>query len=452
MSSAGLKALLVAATPQRLKPIWLRLESPSVSSRLARGAFWSLFGALTSRLLGLIASILVARWLGKEGFGQLGIIQATVGMFGTVAGFGLGATATKYVAEWREQAPERAGRIISLSAVVSWVMGILTTLALVLLAPWLAARTLAAPQLALALEIGSPLLLLGAVNGAQTGALAGFEAFKRIAQLNFLAGLSNFAFLPLGVWFFGLPGAIGGLAASQAIGCALNRWALAQEARRWKVPVWSPDWRSEVSVLWRFSLPIVSAALLVSPTLWYCQSILAQQPSGYQGLAEYSVGVQWRALVQYAPGLLSAGFLPVFCSLAAPKDAVRRRALMVKFALFSGFFTFLTAIPVVLLASPILLAYGPTFQGGKPIFSLMLLAGVADATNNILVQSLVGMSRTWFRLISNGVWAIAQAATAWLLIPKYGPLGLAASVCAAQFIHLGIQFPLALLFCRRGHE
>ena len=428
MYSAGLKAFLVAATPQRLKPIWLRLEVPSVSSRLARGAFWSLFGALTSRLLGLIASILVARWLGKEGFGQLGIIQATVGMFGTVAGFGLGATATKYVAEWREQAPERTGRIISLSAVFSWGMGILTMLALVLLAPWLAARTLAAPQLVLALEIGSPLLLLGAVNGAQTGALAGFEAFKRIAQLNFLAGLRNFAFLPLGVWFFGLPGAIGGLGASQAIGCALNRWALAQEARRWKVPVWSPDWRSEVSVLWRFSLPIVSAALLVSPTLWYCQSILAQQPSGYQG------------------------YLPVFCSLAAPKNAVRRRALMVKIALFSGFFTFLTAIPVVLLASPILLAYGPTFQGGKPIFSLMLLAGVADATNNILVQSLVGMSRTWFRLISNGVWAIAQAATAWLLIPKYGPLGLAASVCAAQFIHLGIQFPLALLLCARGHE
>ncbi len=54
--------------------------------------------------------------LGKEEFGKLGIVQSTVGMFQVFAGFGLGLTATKYVAEFRDSDPAKTGRIIGLSA------------------------------------------------------------------------------------------------------------------------------------------------------------------------------------------------------------------------------------------------------------------------------------------------------------------------------------------------
>jgi len=41
--------------------------------------------------------------LGTVGFGELGVIQSTVGMFGVFAGLGLGMTATKYVASTAAQ-------------------------------------------------------------------------------------------------------------------------------------------------------------------------------------------------------------------------------------------------------------------------------------------------------------------------------------------------------------
>ena len=69
--------------------------------RLARGVFWSMAGAVISRGLMLAAWVLVARMLGKTGYGELGMIQSTVGMFGVFAGFGLGLSATKHVAEFR---------------------------------------------------------------------------------------------------------------------------------------------------------------------------------------------------------------------------------------------------------------------------------------------------------------------------------------------------------------
>jgi len=48
--------------------------------------------------LALLGWIVVARILGKEEFGQLAIVQSTVGMLGVIAGLGLGLTATKHVA------------------------------------------------------------------------------------------------------------------------------------------------------------------------------------------------------------------------------------------------------------------------------------------------------------------------------------------------------------------
>ena len=56
---------------------------------------------MLSRALSLAAAILVARTLGKVVYGELGIIQSTVGMFGTLAGFGMGTTSSKFVAEFR---------------------------------------------------------------------------------------------------------------------------------------------------------------------------------------------------------------------------------------------------------------------------------------------------------------------------------------------------------------
>ena len=89
---------LQAFLPAFATPLWTRLQGSSVNERLARGAFWSIAGAVASRAIGLCASILVARLLGKERFGELGIVQGTIEMFGTFAGFSMGFTATKHVA------------------------------------------------------------------------------------------------------------------------------------------------------------------------------------------------------------------------------------------------------------------------------------------------------------------------------------------------------------------
>ena len=48
--------------------------------------FWTFAGTVISRGLMFVATVAVARILGKTAYGELGMIQSTVGMFSVFAG------------------------------------------------------------------------------------------------------------------------------------------------------------------------------------------------------------------------------------------------------------------------------------------------------------------------------------------------------------------------------
>ena len=103
------------------EPAATAAESGSVSRRLALGAFWALVGAIVSRGLTLASSVAAGRILGTTGFGELGMIQSTQGLFGILAGAGMGLATTKFVAEYRTNDHPKAGRCIGFALFVAVV-------------------------------------------------------------------------------------------------------------------------------------------------------------------------------------------------------------------------------------------------------------------------------------------------------------------------------------------
>ena len=280
---------LYGLCPRPLKLYWDRIAASSIGMRLVRGAFWSMAGAVISRGLMLCANILVARMLGKTVFGELGMIQSTIGMFGVFAGFGLGLTATKHVAELRDTEPERAGRIIALSWLVAVVTGGIMSLGLFIYAPWLAENSINAPHLAGILRIGSFLLFINALNGAQTGALSGFEAFKAIAHVNLFIGLISFPVLLTGAYYGGLYGAVWALVINLCFNWLFNHIALRKAAHRYQVPLVFNQCIQELPVLWKFSLPAVLSGIMVGPANWVSRTFLTKQPDGYDEIGVLTV-------------------------------------------------------------------------------------------------------------------------------------------------------------------
>jgi len=385
---------------------------------------------MISRGLMLLASIFVARMLGKIGYGELGMIQSTVGMFGAFAGFGLGITATKYVAEFRTKDPARAGRVIATASVFAVITGAAMSAALLVFAPWLAEHGINAPHLAGTLRIGAVLLFLTAMNGSQTGAMAGFEAFRTIAQVNLCVGLASFPLIAGGAYLGGLDGAVWGLAGSAGIHWALNRVALFHLGSRHGVPMAMRGWTSEMPVLWQFSLPAVLANLTWGPALWICAAMLAHRPNGYGELALFNAANQWFTAALFIP-LLMGNVL-----LASMSDHIGNGKLPAAkrtFTLAIGM-NIAVAVPiiavVIALAPTIMSLYGESFNQGTGVLALVMISAgfVALQTPAEAVMTASGMM--WTRVVICVLWALTVVIVTKALL-AYGALGLACAILAA---------------------
>jgi O-antigen/teichoic acid export membrane protein len=56
----------------------------SLTTQFAHGAFWIFIGNIVSRLGSFLVAVIIARILGKTGFGEFAIIQSTIYLFGSV--------------------------------------------------------------------------------------------------------------------------------------------------------------------------------------------------------------------------------------------------------------------------------------------------------------------------------------------------------------------------------
>jgi len=418
---------VVALSPESLRPFWHRLRSSHLGSRLARGTFWTVLGAVISRMLGLFSSILIARILGKIPFGELGIIQSTVGLFGAFAGLGIGITATKYVAEWRELEPVRCGRVIGFSLGAALVGGSVAGLGLVVFGDWLAAHTLAAPQLGSLLKIGAGLVIASALQGAYVGALTGFEAFKQVAWVNWSSTLIGVPLAVAGALWAGLAGAIWALIFQTVLGCVLGHWALACETKKAGVKISFQLSHQEWAMLWRFTLPVLLSTLLATPAGWFSRTLLVNQPGGYGQAALVSAANQWMNLVNFLPYTMGGVLVPIFASLYAAHRRAEFMKLLGHNLLLNVAVAIAVALPLMVLAPLILGCYGPGFREGHSIFLLTMVAGVFIAINNLFSRAMQSAGRAWTDLASNGLWAGVIVVGSWPLVHLYKGIGLIAT-------------------------
>jgi O-antigen/teichoic acid export membrane protein len=443
--SWNLKRRLKDLTPRAFEGLWTRLESSPVGERLLRGAFWSVMGTLVARALGLAAAILAARVVGKMVYGELGIIQSTVGMLGTLAGFGMSTTASKFVAELRTKDPARAGRIIALSSLTSWGISLVLAALLIIFSPWLCQHTFVAPQLTGFVRLSAPLLVLGGINGAQLGVLLGFEAFKSIARVNCLTGLLNFPLVVGGALLFGLPGIICGMVLAQACGCLLNLRALQGQAREYKVAISYSSCTAELPILWQFSIPAVLTEIMISAVGWATATMLVRQLNGYSEMGAFSAANQWFNAAFWLPMMIGGVALPMISERLGAEDNHNS----IKLLWLSVKINAVVVVPIVVfgcLASPFIMAsYGKGFRSAWPTLVAVLMTAGILSLEFPLGQFLSASGRMWLGFSSNLGWGVVFFGANAVLL-KWGSLGLASARLLAYSAHAIFIFAYVIIF------
>ncbi len=411
-----------------LRQSWDRLRESPLGRRLVHGLTWSLVGLVASRGANLLGSIVAARILGETGFGELCGVQNTSGMFALFAGFGMGVTATKYVAEFRRTDPAKAARVLGLCHIFAWASGVLMSAGLLVFAGRMATGPLAG--LETVLRLGSLLPLFAAVTGMLTGALTGFESFRLLARLQAVTGVATFVGIVAGARWGGVLGVTAALVGSGMLSWWLAHLALRQVCREAGIAVNLADWRRELPVIWRFSLPALQASALVAPVNWYCSTVLLHDKVqvGYFGAAN-----QWFTVLATIPNLVGQAMLPMLSeqiASAPPQEGVR----LLKFAIR---ISSLTAIPMFLLAvaSPLIMAvYGGTFAAQWPTMVLTVATAGILAVQAPVGQALFASGNVWAGFWMNVGWGIAFVVGSLFLV-RWGAAGVAGARLLAYLVH-----------------
>lgn len=411
-----------------------RLAQSPLARRFLGGAAWAFIGTVASSGITLVTMIFVARLLGKETYGQFVLIQSTLSMVGVFAGFGIGATATRYIAALKLCDTSRLGHILALSERTVLLFGIVVSCSLAVLSGSIATDVLSAPELALPLSIAAFAVFFTAMDGYQKSVLIGFESMRALA-IGTVAGVSvSLPVMLLAADWFGLDGVAGALVVGVLLQSAISRTQAVRQLRRYGVRLDAHGCLVEWRVIRDFAFPALLAGVLVTPTHWVCQALLANTPSGYAELAVLGVAMQWFNVIMLLPSIAGRMVLPILTEYVSSDNHVDSKRLLL-LAIKANAVIALPMAGVIAALSPwIISLYGPEFQSGSLVLAIAVLTAALLAIMSPVGNMVAAASRMWLGVLMNLGWALFYIGFAYLYL-EFGALGIAGAMGAAYLMH-----------------
>lgn len=411
------------------------LRESALFQRLLRGFGWSVAGVVLGRVATLLASVIVARELGRHAYGEFALLQSTTVMLGELGGLGVGVAAAKLLGQYRTRQPQRAGGIVTLNLLAPAVLGGLLALAL-----WMAREPVAAylfenPGLSPLITFIALSLFFASINGAIAGVLTGLEQFRGAAMLMLAISVLTAIGQIVMVQRQGIDGVLMAVIVANAVGTLLGARILAHSLQDCGLRIDMPNARRELITLWSINVPAMASALLVVPVTWATGVILVRQPQGYAEMAVFNIANQWKMAMLIAPTVLGNVLLPTLSRLAGGDDHGRFRQAIRLQLLANGAGAALVVVIMCAGASTLLGFYGEDYQSDTPVLWLMFAVAGLMTVNAVVGNALTSAGHLWMGLSMNAAWALVLLAAAWLLCPAMGAAGLAWAYLAAYVAH-----------------
>lgn len=428
-------------------------KSENAVALLSSGA-WVLASSVLSRGLLLFATIIVAKFIDKNVYGEFGIIRSTVNMFVVFGAMGLGITATKFIAQYKDTDAEKTANILSMSNTFSSVFSLVISVVIIIFSQNIA-DYINAGHLKGAIQLSSIIILFSSLNGVQSGILSGFEKFRTISVNNIIAAFTSAIAQIVGAYWLGLKGVIIGFGINFLALFFLNWISInAITKGRYKVDYFNKKIFKEARILWEFSLPAVLSSMMIGPIIWLTNSFLVNSPNGYDQMANFDIANQWRTTILFIPGVLSQVLFPLFSKRTNQAEAFNR---LFNISIIINFCVALFLISILIPFTGIILNYyGNNYLDGKPTFIIMLVTTVLVAVNNVIGQVITSKNKAWVGLFANLLWALVLVGFSFYFIKMegMGAKGLAYAYLFSYIFHSVVQYMLYkfVLFKEKSDE
>lgn len=378
-------------------------------SKFVKDSFWAVFGNGIGYALLLLSGILIARIIGKELYGEYGIVKSTMFIMAVFATFGLGDTSTKFVAEYLQKKPTDVPSIIVSCIKITLAFSIfICTLLVVFAGP--ISTFVNEPRLANPFRFLGIIIVFRAIGSVCAGLLGGIKSYKRLGINNIISGASMLALsIPLTL-LWGLKGALLSLTFSQFLLGFLNFISI-----RHCIPktISQSDSRYTKSII-IFSFPFALKELAFTVSQWGIPLLVTKYASlGELGM--YTACSQWNAIILFMPSLLGNVILSYLSTTAADNDNSHR--VLIKRMLLINLVSTVIPLVIVFLASPYIERYyGPTFIGMSKVLSVLVVSTIFMCLSRVFHSNLMSEGRKWTAFLISGTYDMLLVVLTFILL------------------------------------
>lgn len=395
------------------KKIKKALESKDFKE-LTVNSLWSFAGSIVSKAFLFGAWLMVAKMLGKEGNGEVGIIRSTINLFAIFAGSGIAMTTTKYIPEYLDNDRDKVSRIISLTILVTVITGVLLSFGMYVGAEYIAEGILNAPNLTDTFRISAFVLFLSAITSLISGCLKGFGAFRELSYINTYYGVGLFVFLYFGTKYYDIEGTFIGFTLSSLLLAVLGLYHLWKHMGNHRL-FFTLSFKEEYNILKKFTLPAILTGIMVVPFKWTADTILVNQPNGFQQLGLYNVVILFQTFMVMLTTTIDAPLITLMVKENISKK-IERLSLIMPWAI--GVFM---VLPILFFPNLFGYILGEEYAGDvnfKGTLFLILITTTIMLYKQGIARVMIVNGLMWFSFFSNLVWGLLLLATFYFVWDK----------------------------------
>lgn len=360
-------------------------------NELIKDSFWALLGNFFGKGLSFAAGIYVARLLGSEVFGEYGMIRNTVVSMSILSTFGLGYTATKFIADSRNLSKNKLIGLVKTVNKITWFSSGILTLLVLLFAREIATIAFRAEHLSNSLRIVAFLILFNALTTTQVGVLSGFGEFKKMAKWTAVVGVFTFLVCVLLTFKYGLNGALLGLLSSQIFNWIIFESIIRNHLRA-IVKKDSEASKSNTMELIKFSIPVAMQEVSYSILSWVTSYVFIRY-SSYEEFGVYNAGMQISVMILFIPGILRNVFLSHLSF--SVKDIDSNNRVLKHTILINLVSTIVPVVIVLIFLNPIRGMFGTKFSNLSSVIVLLALNTIPMSIINVYTQSFISRGKNW---------------------------------------------------------
>ena len=385
-----------------------------ISSRFSIQVVWTFATRLVMIFNSVVAGIIVARWLGAKGLGELAVINVAVATVVQLGSFGLPSSNTYFIAQDQERFRSAAINSLIFAVLVGSILALALSAIASLRSDWFG---FVSPDLIRIASISIPFQLITLIG------LNILLAVGKVKEFNLLdlAGQS-FVLINAAVGLIVLNRGLGTLVTLNTAAAILVSVVVATLLVVSARALAQSHWRADMSLLRRmiaygikFHVSILAGAIMLRADLLVVNHFRGPEEAGV-----YSVASQFALLLMLLPGVIATLLFP---RVTAEQDARgETTCLVTRYTTFIMFLCCLAAVPFSLLL-PVL--YGEAFSDATKLLLILLPGVYLMGLESVLVQhfNALGLPRS-----IPVYWIITLALNLVLvfaLVPRFGAQGAA---------------------------